>query len=108
MRLISVLASVALLASGCSNRAPLPPEGRYQVHAIAHATTYDRHGGVLDTHHCSWAEVVGTEVYTPAWVADQRYDSRQLRAGRTTWWLADRPETCSDEHATWSVVRGER
>lgn len=92
-----------LLAPGCGGATHQPPAGELRGVAIQHASSTNDAA--------TWdfrARVDGGLVTTPSWVADLRYDSRQVRAGHATWWLADAPESCTDEEATWCVVRGAR
>lgn len=46
-------------------------------------------------------------VQAPGWLADPRYDSRQLRKGPRTWWLATKDESTTDEDSSWTIARGE-
>jgi hypothetical protein len=91
----------ALLGQGCVRQAPPPECVTLDGRAIRHATPHIDDGTSTPFH----AVYDGTLVQTPAWVTAPRYDSRQVRLGKRTWWLADRPDSVGDDVAAWEVAR---
>ena len=106
LSLVALGVFVALLLGGCSQRQGPPPECvTLQGHAIQHATLYDAHHGTGAESTPFRAVYDGALIQTPAWVAAPRYDSRQVRDGRRTWWLASKPDSTTDTMAAWEVAR---
>jgi hypothetical protein len=90
----------ALLVQGCVRQAPPPECVTLYGRAIQHAT--EHYPGSTTPYRAVYD---GTLIQTPAWVAAPRYDSRQVRLGRRTWWLAGTPDSVGDEVACWTVAR---
>ena len=89
------------LFGGCARQAPPPECVDLRGVAIQHPAPHWNDGTTTPFR----AVYDGTLVQTPAWVAAPRYDSRQVRLGRRTWWLADRPDSTTDTMAAWEVAR---
>lgn len=99
-----------LSLQGCATtgRAPLPGE-TLTVVGIQHTSLYDEHHttGARSQIEGAWSctyDPATRLVTTPAEVALPMYDSRQIRSGRRTWWLANEPESVTDEEAAWTIA----
>ena len=99
--LAPLLLLVVALAAGCTQSQPPPECVMLHGYAIQHATPHIDEGSSTPFR----SVYDGMHVQTPAWVTAPRYDSRQVRLGRRTWWLADVPHTTGDDDATWEVAR---
>lgn len=74
--------------------------------ARRHASLFEARAGLSSERWYFSAELLDAHaVLVPAWVASLAVESRVVRCGRWTAWLADRPESVTDSVAVYRIVR---